>query len=38
MSEGFGTTVELISMDSEEGDMLMKAFNGLGAILRYKVG
>ena len=38
IAEGFGTTVELISMDSEEGEMLIKAFNGLGAILRYKVG
>ncbi len=37
-AESYGTTVELISMDSEEGEMLMKAFNGLAAILRYKVG
>ena len=37
-AEGYGTTVELMSQDSEEGEMLMKAFNGLAAILRYRMG
>ncbi len=37
-AEGTGSTVELMSQDSEEGEMLMKAFNGLAAILRYRVG
>ena len=32
-----GTSVELISGDSEEGEMLLKAFGGIGAILRYKI-
>jgi len=33
-----GTKVELISEDSEEGEMLMKAFGGMAALLRFKVG
>jgi len=33
-----GTTVELLSVDSEEGEMLMKAFGGIAAILRYSTG
>jgi peptide chain release factor subunit 1 len=33
-----GTTVELLSVDSEEGEMLMKAFGGVAAILRYSTG
>jgi len=32
-----GSTVELISRDSEEGDLFLKAFAGLAAILRYRV-
>jgi peptide subunit release factor 1 (eRF1) len=28
----------MISMESEEGEMLMKAFNGMAAILRYRIG
>jgi len=36
-ADQFGTTVEIISADSEEGDMLMKAFGGIAAILRYRV-
>lgn len=31
----FGSNVELVSADSEEGDMLMKAFGGIAALLRY---
>ncbi|MCK5397138.1 MAG: peptide chain release factor aRF-1, partial [Thermoplasmata archaeon] len=38
LADSYGTKVEMISTDSEEGDMLMRAFNGLAAILRYKVG
>jgi len=38
LADAYGTKVELISTDSEEGDMLMKAFSGLAAITRYKVG
>jgi peptide chain release factor subunit 1 len=38
MAEGFNTKVQLISGDSEEGDMLLKAFGGMAAILRYRVG
>jgi len=37
MADQFGTTVEIISADSEEGEMLMKAFGGIAAILRYRV-
>ncbi|NYT12657.1 MAG: peptide chain release factor 1 [Methanomassiliicoccales archaeon] len=33
-----GTHVELISEDSEEGEMLMKAFGGIAAILRFNIG
>jgi peptide chain release factor subunit 1 len=32
-----GGSVELISRDSEEGELLMKAFGGIAAILRYRV-
>ena len=38
LADSMGSKVEMISTDSEEGDMLMKAFNGLAAILRYRVG
>jgi len=37
IADSYGSKVEMISTDSEEGDMLMRAFNGLAAILRYKV-
>jgi peptide chain release factor subunit 1 len=33
-----GTKVELISEDSEEGEMLMKAFGGMAALLRFNLG
>lgn len=36
-ADAFNTRVQIISPDSEEGDMLMKAFGGIAAILRYKV-
>ncbi|KQM12728.1 peptide chain release factor 1 [Methanomassiliicoccales archaeon RumEn M1] len=37
-AEKVGTTVELLSVDSEEGEMLMKAFGGFAAILRFTTG
>ena len=37
LAEPYNTKVEIISMDSEEGQMLMAAFGGIAAILRYKV-
>ncbi len=37
LADSYGSKVEMISTDTEEGDMLMRAFNGLAAILRYKV-
>jgi peptide chain release factor subunit 1 len=36
IAEGYGTTVELVSSDSEEGEMFLRAFNGLGGVMRYK--
>jgi peptide chain release factor subunit 1 len=36
-ADAFNTRVQIISPDSEEGDMLMKAFGGIAALLRYKV-
>jgi peptide chain release factor subunit 1 len=36
MAEDFGTKFELISRDSPEGEMLIKAFGGIAGILRYK--
>ena len=36
-ADAFNTRVQIISPDSEEGDMLLKAFGGIAAILRYKV-
>lgn len=38
ISEKMGTKVELISADSEEGEMLLKAFGGVAALLRFKLG
>jgi peptide chain release factor subunit 1 len=34
-ADSHGATVHLISSESEEGEMLLKAFGGLAAILRY---
>ena len=31
-----GTEVEVLSADTEEGQMLKKSFGGVAAILRYK--
>ena len=36
-ADEYNTKVEIISPDSDEGDMLMRAFGGIAAILRYKV-
>jgi peptide chain release factor subunit 1 len=36
LAESMGTKVEFISTDSEEGAMLMNAFGGIAAILRFK--
>lgn len=38
LAEKVGTKVELISNDSEEGEMLLKAFGGIAAILRFRTG
>jgi len=36
-AEKTGTKVEMISKESEEGELLVRAFGGLAAILRYRV-
>ena len=33
-----GTKVELLTVDSEEGDILLRAFGGIVAMLRYNIG
>ncbi|MDR2846298.1 MAG: peptide chain release factor aRF-1 [Candidatus Methanoplasma sp.] len=38
IADGYNTHVQLISGDSEEGDMLLKAFGGIAALLRYRLG
>ena len=38
IADSFNTKVQLISGDSEEGDMLLRAFGGIAAILRYRTG
>jgi len=37
MAEESGAEVEVISLDTEEGQQFYRAFGGLGAILRYKL-
>lgn len=37
MADDVGTNVELISPDSSEGDMLLRAFGGIAGILRFHV-
>ena len=37
IADSFNTSVEIISEESEEGEMLMKAFGGIAAILRYRI-
>lgn len=38
MSEAVGTKVEMISGESEEGKLLITAFGGIAAILRFPIG
>lgn len=38
MAEQVSTKIELISGESEEGELLLKAFGGLAAILRFPLG
>jgi len=38
LADRFGTDVEFISTETEEGKQLLAAFKGLAAILRFKVG
>ena len=35
-ADAYNTRLQLISGDSEEGDMLLKAFGGIAALLRYR--
>ena len=35
-ADAYNTRLQLISGDSEEGDMLLKAFGGVAALLRYR--
>ncbi|RLF78426.1 peptide chain release factor 1 [Thermococci archaeon] len=37
MAEEIGANVEIISLDTDEGQQFYKAFGGLGAFLRYKL-
>ncbi len=37
LADNMGTTVEMISTESEEGQMLMNAFGGIAGILRFRV-
>jgi peptide chain release factor subunit 1 len=36
-AQGAGAKVEIVSTDSEEGQLLLKAFGGYAGILRYRV-
>lgn len=38
IAEKTGTNVEIISVDTEEGEMLRNSFGGIAAILRFKIG
>jgi len=38
LAESVSTKIELISSDSEEGELLLKAFGGLAAVLRFSLG
>ncbi len=38
IADQFNTDVQIISADSEEGEMLLRAFGGIAAVLRYRVG
>jgi peptide chain release factor subunit 1 len=38
VASSFGSQVVLVSTDSEEGGILLQAFGGIAAILRFRVG
>lgn len=38
LADSMGTKVEILSNDSEEGEMLYKAFGGIAALLRFSTG
>jgi len=37
LADASNAKVELVSADSDEGELLLKAFGGIAAILRYRV-
>ena len=37
LAEAGGTEVFLVSTDTEEGEMLLRAFGGVAAVLRYRM-
>ncbi|MFX0105881.1 MAG: peptide chain release factor 1, partial [Candidatus Hodarchaeota archaeon] len=37
IAESTGTTVDILSTETEEGEMLYSTFGGIAAILRYKI-
>ena len=37
LADQFGARLQIISPDSEEGDILIKAFGGIAALLRYRL-
>ncbi|RLE82824.1 MAG: hypothetical protein DRJ52_01350, partial [Thermoprotei archaeon] len=37
IAEKTGTRVEIISVDTEEGEILKNSFGGVAAILRFKI-
>ncbi|MGI5964350.1 MAG: peptide chain release factor aRF-1 [Candidatus Methanomethylophilaceae archaeon] len=37
IADEFSTDLQIISPDSEEGDMLIRAFGGIAAVLRYRI-
>ena len=37
IAEEVGSKVEIISTETEEGIQLLRAFGGIGAILRYRI-
>lgn len=37
MADEYGSDMQLITPDSEEGGMLLKAFGGIAALLRYRL-
>ena len=37
MADTYNSNMQLITPDSEEGGMLLKAFGGIAALLRYRL-